>query len=165
MGQFLTASRRAGKPFWRTFWTGGAMEGGSDDHAKGVLASKAQMFAQAGRGVNFPPTLLALCAIGIWLTFTRLTYGNSGSMTNSDHLTGLLIVTFAIIALAEVARAVRFLIVPAGLWLVVAPFVLDGEGSPLATWGSVATGLLIVALSIPRGSIRNSYGGWNVFVV
>jgi len=165
MGQFLTASHRAGKPFWRTFWTGGAMEGGSDDHAKGVLASKAQMFAQAGRGVNFPPTLLALCAIGIWLTFTRLTYGNSGSMTNSDHLTGLLIVTFAIIAFAEVARAVRFLIVPLGLWLMIAPFVLDGAGSPLATWAGAATGLVVVALSIPRGSIRNSYGGWNVFVV
>lgn len=165
MGQFLTASHRAGKPFWRTFWTGGAMEGGSDDHARGVLATKAQMFAQAGRGVNFPPTLLALCAIGLWLTFTRLTYGNSGSLTNSDHLTGLLIVTFAIIAFAEVARAVRFLIVPAGLWLAVAPFVLDGAGSPLATWAGAATGLVIVALSIPRGSIRNSYGGWNVFVV
>ncbi len=165
MGQFLTWSRRNGKPFWRTFWTGGAMEGGSDDHAKGVLASKAQMFTQAGRGVNFPPTLLALCAIGIWLTFTRLTYGNSGAMTNSDHLTGLLIVTFAIIAFAEVARAVRFLIVPAGLWLAIAPFVLDGAGSPLATWAGAATGLVIVALSIPRGSIRNSYGGWNVFVV
>jgi hypothetical protein len=165
MGQFLTASHRAGKPFWRTFWTGGAMEGGSDDHARGVLATKAQMFAQGGRGVNFPPTLLALCAIGIWLTFTRLTYGNSGSLTNSDHLTGLLIVTFAIIAFAEVARAVRFLIVPAGLWLAVAPFVLDGAGSPLATWAGAATGLVIVALSIPRGSIRNSYGGWNVFVV
>lgn len=165
MGQFLTASHRAGKPFWRTFWTGGAMEGGSDDHAKGVLATKAQMFAQAGRGVNFPPTLLALCAIGIWLTFTRLTYGNSGSMTNSDHLTGLLIVTFAIIAFAEVARAVRFLIVPLGLWLMIAPFVLDGAGSPLATWAGAATGIVVVALSIPRGSIRNSYGGWNVFVV
>ena len=165
MGQFLTASHRAGKPFWRTFWTGGAMEGGSDDHAKGVLAPKAQMFAQSGRGVTFPPMLLALCAIGIWLTFTRLTFGNSGAMTNSDHVTGLLIVTFAIIAFAEVARAVRFLIVPAGLWLVVAPWVLDGAGSPLAQWAGVATGLVVVALSIPRGSIRNSYGGWNVYMV
>ncbi len=165
MGQFLTASRRAGKPFWRTFWTGGAMEGGSDDRSKGVLATKVQMFAQSGRGVTFPPTLLATCAIGIWLTLTRLTYGNSGAMTNSDHLVGLLVVTFSIIAFAEVARAVRFLNVPAGLWLIAAPWVLDGAVSPLAQWGSVAAGVLIVNLAIPRGSIRNSYGGWNVFVV
>ena len=109
--------------------------------------------------------LLALCAIGIWLAFTRLTYGNSGAMTNSDHVTGLLVVTFSIIAFAEVARAVRFLNIPAGLWLIAAPWLLDGAGSPLAQWGSVVAGVLIVALSVPRGSIRNSYGGWNVFVV
>jgi len=47
----------------------------------------------------------------------------------------------------------------------VAPFVLDGVASPLAQWSSVATGLIIVALSIPRGSVRNSYGGWNIVVV
>ena len=165
MGQFLTASHRAGKPFWRTFWTGGAMAGGKDDQARGVLGSKAQMFEQSGRGVTFPPALLASCAIGTWLTFTRLTYGNSGAMTNSDHLTGLLIVTFSIIAFAEVARALRFLNVPAGLWLIVAPWVLEGASSPLAQWGSVIAGVLIVGLAIPRGSIKNSYGGWNVFVV
>ncbi len=165
MGQFLTASHRAGKPFWRTFWTGGAMEGGSDDRAKGVLAPKAQMFAQSGRGVTYPPVLLAVCAIGIWLTFTRLTFGSTGAMTNSDHVTGLLVVTFSIIALAEVARMVRFLNIPAGLWLIIAPWVLDGAGSPAAQWASVVAGLLIVGLSIPRGSIRNSYGGYNVVIV
>ena len=165
MGQFLTWSRRNGKPFWRSFWTGGAMEGGSDDRAPGVLAPRSQMFAQGGRGVTYPPTLLAVCAIGIWLTFTRMTFGNSGAMANSDHLIGLLIVTFTIISLAEVARPVRFLNVPFGLWLIVAPFVLDGAGSPVATWAGVATGLAVVALSLPRGSIRNSYGGWNVVMV
>ena len=141
------------------------MEGGSEDHAKGVLASKAQMFAQSARGVTWPPALLTSCAIGIWLTFTRLTYGNTGAMTNSDHVTGLLVVTFSIIAFAEVARAIRFLNVPAGLWLIAAPWLLNGAGSPLAQWGSVAAGVLIVGLAIPRGSIKNSYGGWNVFVV
>ncbi len=165
MGQFLTASHRAGKPFWRTFWTGGAMVGGSEDHARSVLAPKAQMFAQSLRGVTFPPALLAICAIGIWLTFTRLTFGNTGAMANSDHLTGLLAVTLSIIAFAEVARATRFLIVPFGLWLIVSPWLLNGVASPLAQWSSVITGLLIVGLAIPRGSIRNSYGGWNVFVV
>ena len=165
MGQFLTASQRAGKPFWRTFWTGGAMAGGSDDHARGVLAAKAQMFGQSARGVTLPPALLALCAIGISLTFTRLSYGNAGAMANSDHLTGLLVVTIAIIAFAEVARAVRFLALPAGLWLIAAPWLLEGAASPLAQWGSVLAGVLIAGLAIPRGSIRNSYGGWDVFVV
>ena len=123
------------------------------------------MFGQAARGVTFPPALLASVAIGIWLTFTRLTFGSTGNMTNSDHLVGLLVVTFSIIAFAEVTRSVRFLNVPAGLWLIAAPWLLDGSASPLASWSSVIAGLLIVGFAIPRGSIRNSYGGWNVYVV
>ena len=165
MGQFLTASHRAGKPFWRTFWTGGAMAGGSDDHARALLAPKSQMFAQSARGVTFPLALLASCAIGVWLTFTRLTFGSSSTMANSDHMVGLLLVTFSIIAFAEVARSVRFLNVPAGLWLIIAPWLINGSGSTLASWSSVIAGLLIIGLAIPRGSIKNSYGGWNVYVV
>lgn len=165
MGQFLTASHRAGKPFWRTFWTGGAMEGGSDDHARALLAPKSQMFAQSARGVTFSWALLASCAIGVWLTFTRLTFGSSGTMTNSDHMMGLLVVTFSIIAFAEVARSVRFLNVPVGLWLIIAPWLVNGSASPLASWSSVIVGLLIIGLAMPRGSIKNSYGGWDVYVV
>ena len=165
MGQFLVKSRRAGKPFWRTFWTGGAMEGGGDDRSPGLMASSAKVFAQAARGVTLPWTLLASIALGVWLTFTRMTLGASGQMANSDHLVGLLVVTVAIIALAEVARAARFINVAFGLWLVAAPWLLDGAGSAIAQWAGVVAGLLLVALSIPRGPVRNSYGGWNVFVV
>ena len=165
MGQFLVKSTRSGKPFWRTFWTGGAMDDGSDDHSRGVLAPSEQIFAQSVRGVTFPPPLVASIAIAIWLTFTRLTFGSGASMANSDHLVGLLVVTFSIIAFAEVTRSVRFLNVPAGLWLIVAPWVLEGASSPLAQWASVISGALLIGLAIPRGSIRNSYGGWNVYVV
>lgn len=31
MGQFMRVSVRNGKPFWRTFWVGDTIEGGSDD--------------------------------------------------------------------------------------------------------------------------------------
>ena len=165
MGQFLTASHRAGKPFWRTFWTGGAMDGGSEDHARALLAPKSQMFAQSARGVTFPLALLASCAIGVGLTFTRLSFGSSGTMANSDHMMGLLVVTFSIIAFAEVARSVRFLNVPVGLWLIIAPWLINGSASPTASWSSVIAGLLIIGLAVPRGSIKNSYGGWDVYVV
>ena len=86
-------------------------------------------------------------------------------MTNSDHMMGLLVVTFSIIAFAEVARSVRFLNVPVGLWLIIAPWLVNGSASPLASWSSVIVGLLIIGLAMPRGSIKNSYGGWDVYVV
>lgn len=86
-------------------------------------------------------------------------------MADSDHLVGLLVVTFSIIALAEVGRAIRFINLPLGAWLIVAPWLLDGIVSPLAIWNSVICGVLLIALAIPRGTVRNSYAGWDRYVV
>jgi len=43
-GQFLAASVRAGKPFWRMFWAGDTMEGGGKgDRTPRYVAPAAQM--------------------------------------------------------------------------------------------------------------------------
>ncbi|NUZ08449.1 SPW repeat domain-containing protein [Piscinibacter koreensis] len=165
MGQFLLWAHRNGKPFWRTFWTGDAMEGGSDDTSKGLLGSRREIWAEAARGVTFPWTLWLSVAIGVWLTFTRVTFASSGAMANSDHLIGALVVTFSIMAFAEVGRALRFVNVALGAWLIVAPWLLGGTGSPLAAWNGAISGVLLIALAIPLGAIRNSYADWDPYVV
>lgn len=165
MGQFLAWSRKQGMPFWRTFWTGDAMDGGSDDTDKGLTAPPREQWAQATRGVTYPWTLLLSIAIGVWLTFTRVTFDSVGAMANSDHLVGLLVVTFAIIALAEVGRIIRLINIPFAIWLIAAPWLLDGISSPLAIWNGVICGVLLIILAIPRGSIKNSYAGWDRYVV
>ena len=165
MGQFLAWSRKQGMPFWRTFWTGDAMDGGSDDTAKGLVATPREQWSQATRGVTYPWTLLLSIAIGVWLTFTRVTFDSAGAMADSDHLVGLLVVTFSIIALAEVGRATRFINIPFGIWLIAAPWLLDGIASPLAVWNGVICGLLLIALAIPRGKIKDSYAGWDRYIV
>lgn len=165
MGQFLVDARRKGKPFWRTFWTGGAMEGGSDDKSKGIRGNAREMIAESGRGVTLHLPLLLSCAIGVWFMFTRLTFGNSGAMADSDHLVGALVLTFSIMAFAEVARAVRFINVAFGVWLFAAPWLLEGLGSPLALWNGVIGGVLMIVLALPRGRIRDSYAGWNRCIV
>ena len=165
MGQFLVDARRKGKPFWRTFWTGDAMEAGSDDTAKGLGAPIGEMIAEASRGVTLPVNLLLSCAIGVWLMFTRITLGAFGATANSDHLIGALIVTFSIIAFAEVARAARFINIVFGIWLIAAPWLLAGIASPLAIWSGVISGVLLIALAMPRGRIENSYASWDRYVV
>ncbi|MBI3345009.1 MAG: SPW repeat protein [Gammaproteobacteria bacterium] len=165
MGQFLLWARRKGKPFWRTFWMGDAMEGGADDTSKGLLGTVREMTVEAGRGISFPWMLLVSVAIGISFMFTRLSFGNSGDMADSDHLVGSLVVVFSIMALAEVMRAARFINVAFGAWLIAAPWLLDGAGSPLAAWNGVIGGALLIALSIPRGLIKDSYAGWDRYVV
>lgn len=165
MGQFLADARKKGRPFWRTFWMGDAMEGGSDDASKGFLGTTREMIAESARGATLPVTLLLSTAIGVWLAFTRLTFDSSGAMANSDHLIGLLVVTFSIIAFAEVARSVRFLNIFFGAWLIAAPWLLDGMASPLATWNGVISGTLLIALALPRGLVKNSYAGWDRYVI
>lgn len=164
MGQFLVWSRRQGKPFWRTFWTGDAMDGGSDDTTKGLAAHPGEQWAQATRGVTYPWTLNLSIAIGIWFMFTRLTFDNSGAMADSDHLVGSLVVVFSLMAWAEVGRAIRFINIPFGAWLIIAPWLLEGAGSSLSAWNGVIGGALLIFLALPRGKIKDSYAGWDRYI-
>ena len=165
MGQFLLDAGRKGKSLWRVFWMGDAMEGGSDDPSKEFRGSHSEMMREMVDGVTLPWALVASTALGAWLMFTRLVFDTSGVMANSDHLVGALVVTFSIMAMAEVGRVVRFINVAFGLWLIGAPWLLAGINSDAAVWHSVALGILLIALALPRGVIRNSYGSWDRYVV
>lgn len=160
MGQFLKDAKRRGKPMWRTFFMGDAMEGCRQDDTPEFAGSLSAMAQQGLRGVNLPWNLLLLCVLGVALMCTRLIFGTEGSMANSDHLMGSLLLTVTVLALAEVARPLRFLNLPIGLWLLAAPWFLEG-GSMASTIGSLVAGLLVIGLSLPRGSIRHRYAGWN----
>ena len=164
MGQFMLDAHRKGKPLWRTFWMGDTMEGGSEDKAREFSGTTREMITEAVRGVTVPPTLVLSIAVGIWLMFTRIAFGSSGAMANSDHLVGALVVTFAIIAWAEVARPVRFINILFGAWLLAVPWLLDGAGSTLAVWNSVLCGALLIVLSIPRGPVRDFYGAFDRYI-
>jgi len=163
MGQFLKDAKRRGKPFWRCFFMGDAMEGASSDQQEEFSGPFWSVTRRGLWGVNAPWNLLLVCAIGLFLMFSRLVYGSQGAMANSDHLVGSLVITISVLALAEVARPLRFLNVPLGIWLLVSPWVLDGGGEG-STLGSVALGIALVILSLRRGPIRHRYGNWNALL-
>jgi hypothetical protein len=161
MGQFLRERKRAGRPLWDVFWHGDTMQGGKrqDDFEFDRPPRRfiAEMFSG---GITAPWTLNACVAIGVALMCTRLLFGSSGAMANSDHLVGSLVIVIAVSAWAEVARALRYLIAPFGAWLLVAPWLLEGAGGA-ASAASMAAGLALIVLSLPRGAIRNHYGAWD----
>ncbi len=165
MGQFMVDAKRRGKPFWRTFWMGGAMEDGSKDRSKGFAGTPRTMAREMSLGVSLPWGLIASSVIGVWLMFTRLAFGSSGAMANSDHLMGALIVTVAVMAFAEVARPLRFINIVFGAWLIVAPWLLGGVGNTWAVVNSIACGALIILLSLPRGPVKYRYASWNRYVI
>jgi len=166
MGQYVVRSLKAGQPFLRTFLMGGADPASQPDERPAFEAPLKTQVAAATWGVTVPWTLAASTVLGAWLMFTPLVFGTSGAMADSDHIVGGLVITVAIIAMAEVARPLRFVNVAFGLWLVAAPWLLSGVPSGLATVNSVIVGLALVGLSLPRGRrSAEHYGGWDRFVV
>jgi nucleoside-diphosphate-sugar epimerase len=109
--------------------------------------------------VNLPWNLLLVGAIGISFLFTRLTLGAEGTLADADHLLGALVVTVLAVAAAEICRAARFALVPLGLALAAAPFLFGGEAMHLIV--SLAGGLAIAVLALPRGLITENYGSLN----
>jgi uncharacterized membrane protein len=163
MVQFLVQARREGKPLWRTFWLGGVVEGGqSDKRLTPFNWSRPQdMFTAWSRSSWH---LLLAAGIGGWLMFAPDVLGTTGRASNSDRLVGALVLTFAFIATAEVARAMRFLNAPFAVWLLIAPWVLEGFVTS-ARWSDVLAGTTLLALSFPRGNIRGRYGSWQSYIV
>src|SRR3546814_3217810 len=127
MGQFLAWAKRRGKPLIRTFFQGDAIEAGAED-ASDVMASHFTFWGDANRGLTLPWTLAASIVLGVFLMLTRMIIGSEGALANSDPVVGALVITVAIIATAEVARALRFINVALGTWLLAATFLPTGVG-------------------------------------
>jgi hypothetical protein len=165
MGQFLTWSVRHGKPFWWTFWVGGTMEGGGPDHRTATYGAPVLAMAPAMTwGVSVPWTLLVSAVLGIWLMFAPWALGMEQAAASSNQVAGALIVTVSVIVMAEVVRAGRFLNALLGAWIVVAPWLV-AQASTAAAWNNLVAGAAVVVLSIPRGTIKERYGGWDRYVV
>ena len=159
--QFLARRRRAGASVLVVLLRGDTDEGQPP-------AGKTREFERSPRevlhdmvrgGAGLPWSIAASIAIGVWLMLTRLTLGAEGAQANADHLVGSLVITASVIACAEVARTVRYVNAVLGLALVVAGF-LHGA-TPLQVIASALAGLALVALSLPRGPIREQYGYWH----
>ncbi len=164
--QYLRRTTRAGEPFWRTFWRGGpalSEDQTPEPDLQGTPAGFVREFLTGG--VTFPWTLVASTGLGALLMATPLIFGTEAPLYYSDHIAGCLAIMIAVTALAEVARAVRFLNVLLGAWIVFAPFLIPG-GSTVATVAGIVIGLSLIGLSLPRGARSDEhYGGWDRAII
>lgn len=160
MLQFLVQTHRAGKSVWRAFWLGGDALGDNLTPQRPQTDHPSQMFW----GVTVPWNLLVTATLGVWLMIAPDVYKTQGLAADSDHILGALVVTVAIVAFAEVTRAARFINITLALAIIVLPWVFSG--ATLASGiNNLIIGLLIIALSISPGRIKNTYGGWNALIV
>lgn len=158
MSQFMLKRHRAGDSTWQVFWKSGTIDGGGDDTRSPDYPAPLPRLGEASVwGMTLPWTLPASAAAGIWLMAIPDVLSVQGLAADSNHLTGSVIVCVAVIAMAEVARAGRYLNILLGAWVVVSPFLL-GATSGFMRIINVAVGLAVIALSLPRGSIKERYG-------
>ena len=164
MGQFMAERVRAGKPFWWTFWVGDTTEGGGpDERTARYGAPLGRQLPAAMWGVSLPWTLGASVGVGLWLMFSPAVFDSRGPAASADHVTGALVITVAIVSTAEVIRAFRWLNLLLAAWLVCGPFLVSGVTAG-SRWNDVAAGLLLTALTLPRGRIYERYAGWERFI-
>jgi uncharacterized membrane protein len=160
MLQFIMQTRRAGKSVWRAFWLGGDALGDNLTPQRPQTDHPSQMFW----GVTVPWNLLVSALLGAWLMIAPDVFQTQGQAADSDRILGALVVTVAIVAFAEVTRAARFINIALALAIIILPWVFDGAVFASGI-NNLIIGVLIIALSISPGKIKNTYGGWNALIV
>ena len=162
--QFMRRRMKAGRNWLRVLLFGDTDEGPrerpDDEFAGGSREFLKEMWTG---GVNLTWNLALAALIGLWLMFTRLTLGADGSMADADHLVGALSLTVISLAAAEVARPLRYLLIPLGAALFVTPVLYGASMAQLVA--SLAAGAGLILLSFRRGPIRGRYSTWQSWIV
>jgi hypothetical protein len=163
VGQFLLDARARGKNLWQIFWYGGSIEGGGAPDPDRRRYTLAQRWIESVRGVTVPWQIALQGALGIWLMARPSLIYSSNTSSNCDHLLGALIVTVAAVASAEVTRLARFGNVLFGALLAVGGIVF-ASNSAIVLGNDILCGVVLIAMSIPRGEIVERYASWDRFV-
>jgi uncharacterized membrane protein len=161
--QFLLHARREGESVWRTFWRGGTAKTAGEQRLK-AREPLVQEIA-GGMELNSIPWNLAACAVlALCLMAAPAMLGSEGAAAGNDQLIGALVFTFAVISFGEAARGARWINVPLGIWLLIAPWVLSGVTSS-NQWNDMAVGAAVIVLSLRRGKVKQRFGGWDRYVI
>ena len=115
-------------------------------------------------GFTFPANLAAAALLGIWLMASPSVLGIAGGTATSNFILGPLVTTFSVIALVEVFRSARYILIAFGAGLILAPW-LDGVTDAAGIANNLVVGAAIIALSFKKGKIRERYGSWEKWMV
>lgn len=108
------------------------------------------------------PMISALC--GIWLMIAPHYIEMDKLCSNHDRIIGPLIASFAIMAMTQATRPLRFVVLVLASWLLIAPFVLGyWDSEQPARNNDMIVGVISISASLVRGKINEQFGGgWRV---
>lgn len=155
--QALITARRRGASLWKSFWFGIPEEILVSPSPKTVIPIGLHKRASV-------PWNLTLCtALGVWCMATPTIFRAQGLASDANHILGALIVTFSVIAMAQVTRPIRFLNCLLGLLLATTTWFLESAPSAYH-WSSAAAGILLTIFSLPLGKISDQFGNYDRWV-
>jgi len=162
--QYMASVVHTKQHFWKIFWKGGHYEEGAlDERSPPLNVSFVKNVHAMLWGVSFPWHLLISILLGGTLMFAPTYMTVSRYLSPSDYVVGALVATFSFIALAEVLRSVRFFNIILGVFIFIYALVfLNSENSHYIF--HIIWSLILIAISIPKGRIKESYGNWDRFI-
>ena len=120
-------------------------------------------------GITVPWNLAVVAALGVWVMAAPAVFQTQGLAAHINYVLGAVMWVMAIIALAEVIRAARFVNILAAIALMVLPWLLlDGSSGGmviLSSLNNLVVGAVIIVLNVPLGKIKNTYGSWNRLII
>lgn len=145
--QHLRRCHRRGERWWKVLWHGST---------ESAQVPPTPRLTGQDQGM-WPWHLLGAAGAGAWLMGAPYLTGMAGTTAGANqHLTGALVVTVAVIALGDMARPLRWLLVPLGLWLVLGAWLLPGT-TGAGAWTSLAMGILLLPCAAIRGRIHSRF--------
>ena len=163
VGQFLVLAYKQKKKFWSFFWLGGNVLGYEGKDPDRRHFSMRQRWLASVQGISLPWPIIVQIIIGVWLMARPNILPFNIESANCDHWMGAIIVTIAAIATAEVTRTARFVNVIAGVILFILAFVF-ALGSTAILISDIASAVLLIIVSIPKGYIVERYASWDRFI-
>ena len=85
------------------------------------------------------------------------TLGYSGAAATSDHVVGPIVFGLSLAAAWPLMRPLRWADLAAGVWLLIAPWILGYQ--PVSVANSSVVGIVLVALTFLGGVRRKRFGG------
>lgn len=145
--EFLIETKNNAKSVWNVFW-------------KGAAAENTRTPPRKSWGISIPWNLAVCVLLGVWLMFSPEYFQITGTVRDSGYISAPLIITVAIVSFAEAARSFRYVNIILCAWLILGSWILEGATTELL-WNNTILGVAISILSLRKGRIGQSYGGWS----
>lgn len=154
--QFLRQSHKQGKPFWRTFLRGEPLT------AEEILESSKEIGKYPPKKMrpSFPIALGMSIVMSGWLMLSPTLLEIAKPASDFIYFSSALLFTFGIIALAEIARPVRFLNIIIGAALAIGIWLPPGTSAD-EKWIVTLSSVVILVLSLPKGKFRKHFGTYD----